>query len=143
MTDNEIIKEATESYEQDLDAGCYVGDLLRIINRLEADVMAKEMEYNDMLEQRNSVERCLETAKAEVERLKEENQEMDQAVLNTLRRVRKVRLDAYKEFAGRVKKEIIEAKYQYMDTPYTRACNQVADWCVNLCDNLLKEMVGE
>lgn len=46
------------------------------IERLKNENMAKEAEYNDMLEQRNSVERYLETAKSEavkefVDRLKE------------------------------------------------------------------------
>lgn len=37
MNDNEIIKEATEALEQNLGAGSYVGDLLNIINRLQAE----------------------------------------------------------------------------------------------------------
>ena len=35
------------------------------IERLENENIAKEAEYNDMLEQRNGVEKCIETAKSE------------------------------------------------------------------------------
>jgi hypothetical protein len=38
MTDNEIIKEATEAYNQNLNAGCYVGDLLNIISYQKAEI---------------------------------------------------------------------------------------------------------
>ena len=43
----------------------YINRLKAENERLRNDVLAKEYEYNDMLEQRNSVERYLETAKAE------------------------------------------------------------------------------
>lgn len=45
MTDNEIIKEATEAYRQDLDAGCYVGDLLGIITRKNEEIERITLEY--------------------------------------------------------------------------------------------------
>lgn len=48
-------------------------DALDLINRLQNDVIEKEQEYEDMLYQRNSVERHLEIAKAENERLKKSN----------------------------------------------------------------------
>ena len=38
MNDYEIIKEATETYEKNLNAGCYVGDLLNIIKRQNAEI---------------------------------------------------------------------------------------------------------
>lgn len=66
---------------------------------------------------------------AENERLKEENQEQDQAILNTLRKVRKIRLDAYKEFADRLK-----ANTRWLFS--TVSLN-------NEIDNLLKELIGE
>jgi peptidoglycan hydrolase CwlO-like protein len=38
LTDNEIIKEATEAYNQNLGAGCYVGDLLKIIKHQQMEI---------------------------------------------------------------------------------------------------------
>ena len=38
MTDNDIIQEATEAIEKNLNAGCYVGDLLRIIKEKNAEI---------------------------------------------------------------------------------------------------------
>ena len=38
MNDYEIIKEATEAYNQNLGAGCYVGDLLRIIKQQHSEI---------------------------------------------------------------------------------------------------------
>lgn len=83
MTDNEIIKALRCCSAPFNDcAGCPLyGDYpscecerytIDLINRQKAEIerlknenMAKEAEYNDMLEQRNSVERYLETAKSE------------------------------------------------------------------------------
>jgi hypothetical protein len=45
MTDNDIVKEATEAYRQDLDAGCYVGDLLGIITRKNEEIERITLEY--------------------------------------------------------------------------------------------------
>lgn len=44
-TDDEIIKEATEAYNKNYGAGCYVGDLLGIINRLQAKNEKLEKKY--------------------------------------------------------------------------------------------------
>jgi hypothetical protein len=38
MTDNEIIREATEALEKNLNAGCYVGELLRIIKKQKSEI---------------------------------------------------------------------------------------------------------
>ena len=51
MTDNKIIKEATEAYRQDLDAGCYVGDLLGIITRKNEEIESLEAEIDKQYEQ--------------------------------------------------------------------------------------------
>lgn len=45
-------------------------DALDLINQQQAEIMAKEVEYNDMLEQCKSVEKYLEKAQAEIEMLK-------------------------------------------------------------------------
>ena len=70
---------------------------------------------------------------AEYERLKEENQEQNQAILNTLRKVRKIRLDAYEEFAERLKEKSWE-------TGTVHGIVRVVE--VSQINNLLKEMVG-
>ena len=103
MTDNEIIKalkccikrscDKCERLKKDIpnEHDCRL-DLMRIslglIARQQAEIeilknenMAKEAEYNDMLAQRNSVERHLEIAKSEavkefVERLKKHSRKM-------------------------------------------------------------------
>ena len=59
MTDNEIIKEATEAYEQNLSASVYVGDLLRIIKQRGAEISVKN--------------KLLDKAEAEIERLSDKN----------------------------------------------------------------------
>lgn len=99
LTDNEIVKALELCGDEDAscekcpflkDDFCKFSlsknalDLIKSLQaeneRLKTDVLAKEEEYNDMLEQRNSVEKYLETAKAE----------------------------AYKEFAEKLKKESYE-----------------------------------
>ena len=52
----------------------------------------------------------------------------------------KIKSKAYKKFAERLQQEIQESKYRINDSPYARACNQVADWCIEVSDNLLKEL---
>ena len=39
MTNNEIIKETTQAVKDNLNAGCYVGELLRIIERQRAEAI--------------------------------------------------------------------------------------------------------
>ena len=72
MTDNEIIKSLEEmaEYPHYYEEGQILKNVLDLIARKQAEIerlknenMAKEAEYNDMLEQRNSVERYIETAK--------------------------------------------------------------------------------
>ena len=132
MTDNEIIKALEECIELRFDDTEYatvrldtLSNALDLITRQQAEIerlknenMAKEAEYNDMLEQRNSVERYLETAKSE----------------------------AVKEFAARLKNEIIS------DTAYGCDSNQHSgyyDYTIKIgdipeyIDNLVKEMVGD
>ena len=87
MTDNKIIKALEEMaeyphYYEECQILKNVLDLITRqqaeIERLKNDIMAKEAEYNDMLDQRNCVEEYLETAKSEAvkefaERLKEKS----------------------------------------------------------------------
>ena len=86
------------------------------IERLENEVIAKENEYNDMLDQRNSVEYNLELLKQE------------KSV---------VRAEAIKEFAERLKDELSNLPRIHLDN---------YDYYVlgfDFIDNLVKEMVGE
>ncbi len=50
MTDNEIIKEATRAVNENLNASCYVGDLLRIIELQRAEIAILNMRYADACE---------------------------------------------------------------------------------------------
>lgn len=84
---------------------------------------------------------CLELInrqQAEIERLQKHS------ILNGLKVVNKerkqIKSEAIKEFAERLKQEIQESKYRVNDSPYARACNQVADWCIEVSNNLVAEM---
>ena len=51
LTDEQIIQEATEAVEKNLNAGCYVGDLLRIIKEKKAEIeRLKHILVNFMVE---------------------------------------------------------------------------------------------
>ena len=77
MTDNDIIQEATEATEKNLNAGCYVGDLLRIIK-----------EKNAEIERLNAVsEICGECHKKYAEKIEQ------------------AKFEAYREFAERLCKD--------------------------------------
>lgn len=80
MTDNEIIQEATEAIGKNLNAGCYVGDLLRIIKEKKAEIIMRTEEYNDMLEQRNKVEEALEIKTMDVNSLTSERDALEEMV---------------------------------------------------------------
>lgn len=72
-----------------------MSNALDLINRLQNDVIAREQEYEDMLHQRNSVERHLEIAKAENERLEHQLETLCLAL-------RLAKAEAYKEFAEKL-----------------------------------------
>ena len=74
--DEEIILEATEAYEKNLSAGCYVGDLLRIIK----------------------------SQKAEIERLRKETKmTIDSIRKLAVESIESAKTEAYMEFAERLK----------------------------------------
>lgn len=78
----------------------------------------------------------IETLKAEVERL---NTYLDVIGYST----DKIKAEAYKEFAERLKAEMVKSKYVLTVSPYARACNAVIDFWATEIDNLLNELVGK
>lgn len=80
MNNEQIIQEATEAIEKNLNAGCYVGDLLRIVKEQQAEIISITEEYNDMLEQRNKVEEALEIKTMDVNSLTSERDALQEMV---------------------------------------------------------------
>ena len=66
MSDEDIIREATEAYERNLGAGCYVGSLLRIIK-------SKNTEIDILIRKKEALRDEIAEQQAEIERLREEN----------------------------------------------------------------------
>lgn len=67
-----------------------------------------------------------------------------QVDLETLTKfLEQIKAEAIKEFAEKFKKTIEDIRYNAIDTPYTRACNAAADWCIEIANSLKKEMVGD
>jgi chromosome segregation ATPase len=72
MTDEEIIiAEVTEAYNNNRDAGCYVGDLLRIIHRLQNEKSGIEERGEIVI---NSLHLTIDKQKNEIEQLTEKYQ---------------------------------------------------------------------
>jgi hypothetical protein len=112
-------------------------DTLYLINRKDAEI---ERLNNELV----SADEVIGFREAEIEILTGERdclakKEHDNLYEQT-QKIRKAKSEAYKEFAERLQQEIQESKYRINDSPYARACNQVADWCIEVSDNLVKEM---
>ena len=120
QTEDEFINEVTEAYNQNLGAGCYVGGLLRIINRQKAE----NINLNGHLEQLKS---RYDNARAEIERLQKENHWF----ADIGKMYSEVRAEAVKEFAERLKAIIIKCPKNFISIT------------AKDIDNLLKELVGE
>ena len=69
MTDNEIIQEASEAVEKNLNAGCYVGELLRIIKEKNAEIEKLNVDLVGMRGACESYKMHYDNAQAEIERL--------------------------------------------------------------------------
>lgn len=80
MNNEQIIQEATEAVEKNLNAGCYVEELLRIVKEQQAEIISITEEYNDMLEQRNKVEEALEIKTMDVNSLTSERDALQEMV---------------------------------------------------------------
>jgi hypothetical protein len=88
------------------------------------------------------MEQCIDLInrqRAEIERLAKEVDRLSQCVLYHDGQI----ADAIKEFAERLKTEMIKSRYGLTVSPYSRACNAVIDFWVNELDQIAKEMVGE
>lgn len=118
----ELIEVIPKKFEDEYNRGimCYdntpqvdVEQILKENERLKKEVIAKEEEYNDMLDQRNSVEYNLELLKQEKEVVKAE---------------------AYKEFAERLEPKLAN------NTDISAVGYQSV---IDDIENLIKEMVGE
>ena len=82
----------------------------------------------------------VDSQKAEIERLKAERMMAD-GYADALEE--RAKAEAIKEFAERLKAEMLKSKYNLTVSPYSRACNAVIVFWVEEIDNLVKEMVGE
>ena len=129
MTDSEIIREATEVFEKNSGAGCYVGDLLRIINRQQAEI-------DILIRKKETLRDEVAELQAEIERLREENTALDGANVLLTVTLQNARAEAIKEFAERLKEnEIdIDVSYGFGREHYTKAVATI------VIDNLVKEL---
>ena len=120
MTDNEIIK----ALEQDKDRVVVLGGLNGI------PVIVYHQDVIDLINRQ----------KAEIERLNNNLNAMYATLSNSAKATRH---EAIKEFAERLKAEMLKSKYIVTTSSYSRACNAVVDFWVEETDNIAKEMVGE
>ena len=161
LTDSEIVKalECCVEYKQLCPSSCPMHNdkecvpklkkyALDLIKRLENDVMAKEYEYDDMLYQRNSVERHLEGAQAELEQYKDytekwmEKCDDVQAENERLKFLLECEEAKYDKCAKRFYKEGIK---EFADRLKEKGFILLRHKMIlsSDIDNLLKELVGE
>ena len=108
-------------------------DALDLINRQQAEIEKLNVELVGMRGACESYKMHYDKAQAEIER-------SNKNLITISNACKERRNEAIKEFAERLKQEIQESKYRVNDSPYARACNQVADWCIEVSNNLVKEM---
>ena len=77
---------------------------------------------------------------ADIEKIQDRNFKLFDLIFTFRRKVETAKSEAIKGFAERFQQEIQESKYRFNDSPYARTCNQVADWCIEVSDNIVKEM---
>ena len=81
---------------------------------------------------------------AEIERLGEDIEAYKDSIESLLSIVnsnyQNGRIDAIKEFAERLKAEMLKSKYNLTVSSYSRACNDVLNFWIEEIDNLVKEM---
>lgn len=99
------------------------------IERLKSDVSVSKDAYMSMKDR-------YEYEKEKVEKAK-------QKCIGIAKALKTAKAEAYKEFAERLKAEMLKSKYNITTSSYSRACNAVIDFWVEEIDNLLKELVGE
>lgn len=110
MTDNEIIQEATEAVEKNLNAGVYVGDLLRIIKEKNAEVEKLNVELVGMRGACESYKIHYDNAQAEIERLQNDRIviQLDDEILlkdfktEVKKEINTIKSEAYREFADKI-----------------------------------------
>ena len=145
LTDAEIIKEATEVYNQNLNAGCYVGVLLRIINRQEQEL--RKCENVERLADKTiaTLQAENESLKAEVERLKRSiniSQHLLSNAYDSIEQlsnfIENIKAEAYKEII-----ELAKSRKRIVDVSPTFGY-EVFEEVVTIkdIDNLLNEKLG-
>lgn len=110
-----IIQEAIEAIEKNLNAGCYVGDLLRIVKSQKAEIFNLKEEIATLKSKNGEFLISNEKAKAENERLLQKLQQaqseterwknamMGECMLSACYREEEIKSEAYREFADRLK----------------------------------------
>ena len=150
-------------HEGDLQRAAIIRNAIDLVNRQQAEIEAKEIEYNEMLEQRNSVEEHLDRlqgelieertrrdnavnayheARAEIDSLKRQlhnsklhEKECCKALKNETR---------YRDHDTKmIKNEAIKAFAERLKLDLGYAFLQSHNCVVSIIDNLVKEMVGE
>lgn len=139
MTDNEIIRaleccvKATKHSECS-ECGCPALVEGTCLYEIRSDFPAYDEDV--FKEQMIDVLDVINRQKAEIDRLKNLNIKLDEYIV-------RARAEAIKEFAERLKAEMIKSRYSLNVSPYARACNAVVDFWVDEIDNLVKEFTEE
>lgn len=122
MHDEEIIKEATKAVEKNWGAGCYVGDLLNIINRQKAEI-----------------ERLQKTVEQKANLIEKKSFAYGRISQKHAAELKTAKAEAVKGCIEKVKEKANKSNWVssgvILRTEYTIGENSL--------DNLLKELVGE
>lgn len=130
MRDNEIIQEATEAVEKNLNAGCYVEELLRIIKEQKSEIekLREQIKKGDKIyeEAMLNAEAEKDNLKQVVETLKNDRIviELDDKVLlkdfktEVKKEINTIKLEAYREFCEKAIQTVTEFFYYqpHLDT---------------------------
>lgn len=140
LTDAEIKKALECAIRNNCDCNCVfllpnkVQDVLDLINRLQADYETLNQQEEKAHQYCKNV--CEPKYKAEVERLKDYNENLQTANTALSNEILETKAEAYKEFSEKLKefihnkfKDLDEYEFEYVTT--------------REIDNLLKELVGE
>jgi hypothetical protein len=99
MTVDEIINEATEAVEKNFNAGCYAGDLLRIIKEKNAEIEKLNVDLVGMRGACESYKMHYDNAQAEIERLRKETKmTIDSIRKLAVESIESAKSEAYREF---------------------------------------------
>ena len=143
MTESEIMK-ALECCSTGLAKDCAIcpheSNCLKVsLEGLALDLINRKNAENEDLQKQISIfKKLLDKAEAKIHMYKHYDEERDIRLHSRLTET--ARAEAIKEFAERVKTEFEDSKYKVNDTFYARTCNTVVDSCIEVIDQIAKEM---